>query len=179
MEKIRIYELARDLNMENKILLEKIGEMDIPVKSHMSSLDDEAVAIIRADGKLEYVPVELGSKCSMLPLHLNDILVRRTGGGGGYGDPLDPLGTKKAAAELSRCLAKGGNLFFSVAAGKPKLCFNAHRIHSPKQILEYFSDLKLVELAGSDDNKRFIENIDIDLLENARYACGMFWFTKE
>lgn len=48
MEKIRIYELARDLNMENKILLEKIGEMDIPVKSHMSSLDDETVAIIKA-----------------------------------------------------------------------------------------------------------------------------------
>jgi len=49
MEKIRIYELARDLNMENKILLEKIGEMDIPAKSHMSSLDDKTVAKIKAE----------------------------------------------------------------------------------------------------------------------------------
>ena len=98
---------------------------------------------------------------------------------GRYGDALDPLGTKKAADELSRCLARGGNLYFSLPVGRPRLCFNAHRIHSPKQILDYFGNLKLVELSGSDDGKRFIENIDIDILENARYACGMFWFTKE
>jgi translation initiation factor IF-2 len=47
MAKIRIYELARDLNMENKALLEKIREMEIPVKSHMSSLDDEIVTGIK------------------------------------------------------------------------------------------------------------------------------------
>ena len=98
---------------------------------------------------------------------------------GRYGDPLDPLGTKKAAAELTRCLAKGGNLFFSVPVGKPRLCFNAHRIHSPRQIIDYFKGIKLVELSGSDDNKRFIENIDIKVLENSKYACGMFWFSKE
>jgi len=98
---------------------------------------------------------------------------------GRYGDPLDPLGTKKAANELTRCLAKGGNLFFSLPVGKPRVCFNAHRIHSPKQIIEYFKNLKLVELSGTDDSKRFIENIDISTLENAKYACGMFWFSKE
>ena len=49
MEKIRIYELARDLNMENRILLERIGEMDISVKSHMSSLDEETVDRIKAE----------------------------------------------------------------------------------------------------------------------------------
>lgn len=97
---------------------------------------------------------------------------------GRYGDPLDPQGTKKAAAELTRTLAKGGNLFFSLPVGRPRLCFNAHRIHCPKQIVDYFSDLRLVELSGTDDNKRFIENIDTGLLENSRYACGMFWFTK-
>ncbi|MGD2029899.1 MAG: translation initiation factor IF-2, partial [Desulfobacterales bacterium] len=47
MAKIRIYELARDLNVTNKELLEKIRNMDIDVKSHMSSLDDEAVARIK------------------------------------------------------------------------------------------------------------------------------------
>lgn len=98
---------------------------------------------------------------------------------GRYGDPLDPLGTKKAAAELTRCLAKDGNLFFSLPVGKPRVCFNAHRIHSPRQIIDYFRDLKLVELSGSDDNKRFVENIDLDVLENLKYGCGMFWFTKE
>jgi translation initiation factor IF-2 len=47
MAKIRIYELARDLNMTNKMILEKIRGMDIDVKSHMSSLDDGDVARIK------------------------------------------------------------------------------------------------------------------------------------
>ena len=47
MAKIRVYELARDLNLTNKILLSKLSDLDISVKSHMSSLDDEAVARIK------------------------------------------------------------------------------------------------------------------------------------
>ena len=43
MAKIRVYELARDLSMENKALLEKLAEMKVDVKSHMSSLDDEII----------------------------------------------------------------------------------------------------------------------------------------
>jgi translation initiation factor IF-2 len=56
MAKIRIYELARDLNMTNKTLLEKIRDMDIEVKSHMSSIDDETEARIR--GKILGSPVK-------------------------------------------------------------------------------------------------------------------------
>jgi translation initiation factor IF-2 len=44
MAKIRIYELARELNMKNKALLDKLAELDISVRSHMSSLEDETVA---------------------------------------------------------------------------------------------------------------------------------------
>ena len=47
MAKTRVYELARDLNLTNQILLSKLDELDISVKSHMSSLDDEAVAKVR------------------------------------------------------------------------------------------------------------------------------------
>ena len=47
MAKIRIYELARNLNMENKALLEKLEEMGIAVKSHMSALEDETVEEIK------------------------------------------------------------------------------------------------------------------------------------
>jgi len=43
----RVYELARDLNLTNKDLLEKLVEMDIPVGSHMSSLDEETVASVK------------------------------------------------------------------------------------------------------------------------------------
>jgi translation initiation factor IF-2 len=48
MAKIRIYELARELNMKNKELLDKVVAMDIEAKSHMSSLDDDAVEGIKA-----------------------------------------------------------------------------------------------------------------------------------
>ncbi len=47
MAKIRVYELARELNMTNKMLLSKLSEMDISVKSHMSSLEDETIAKIK------------------------------------------------------------------------------------------------------------------------------------
>ncbi|OQX25304.1 MAG: translation initiation factor IF-2 [Desulfobacteraceae bacterium IS3] len=49
MAKIRVYELARDLNMKSKALLEKLSGMNIEVGSHVSSLDDDVVAKIRTD----------------------------------------------------------------------------------------------------------------------------------
>jgi hypothetical protein len=122
-------------------------------------------------GSLLDLPYEDNSLESISCLHVAEHI-----GLGRYGDPLDPLGTKKAAGELTRCLAIGGNLLFSLPVGKPRLCFNAHRIHSPWHIIDYFKSLKLVELSGTGDDKRFIENIDIKVLEN---ACGMFWFRKE
>lgn len=98
---------------------------------------------------------------------------------GRYGDPLDPQGTRKACGELARVLAPGGNLYFSLPVGRPRLCFNGHRIHSPRQILEYFSGLNLVELSGINDRDTFIRHIDISELENAGYGCGMFHFRRD
>ncbi len=48
MGKIRIYELARDLNMTNKQLLEKLEELGIPAKSHMSSVEESEVDGLKA-----------------------------------------------------------------------------------------------------------------------------------
>ena len=55
MANMRVYELARDLNLTNKILLERLGEMDVAVKSHMSSLDEDTIARVRSQlfGKKE------------------------------------------------------------------------------------------------------------------------------
>lgn len=47
MAKIRVYELAKELGMSHKALLDKIMQLDIDVRSHMSSLEDDAVKIIR------------------------------------------------------------------------------------------------------------------------------------
>lgn len=49
MTNIRVYELARDLNMTNKALLNRLRDIDISVKNHMSSLDNEAVAMIKSN----------------------------------------------------------------------------------------------------------------------------------
>lgn len=97
---------------------------------------------------------------------------------GRYGDALDPQGTQKAAKELSRILAHGGNLYFSLPIGKPRLCFNAHRIHSPTQILHYFEGLDLVEFSGIDDYRNFHRNIEPTALAQSEYACGFYWFRK-
>lgn len=45
--KKRVYELARELNMTNKALLEKISSLDLGLNSHMSALDDGHEATIR------------------------------------------------------------------------------------------------------------------------------------
>jgi translation initiation factor IF-2 len=49
MAKIRVYELARDLNMTNKTLMDKMKDMDISVKSHMSSLEEEEVDLVKSN----------------------------------------------------------------------------------------------------------------------------------
>ncbi|WP_027358037.1 translation initiation factor IF-2 [Desulforegula conservatrix] len=47
MAKIRVYELAKELGMSHKALLDKIMQLDIDVRSHMSSLEDDAVKLIK------------------------------------------------------------------------------------------------------------------------------------
>jgi len=45
--KIRVYELAKELRMTSKELMEKIKDLDIAVSSHMSSLEKEEAEMIR------------------------------------------------------------------------------------------------------------------------------------
>src|SRR3954454_19144361 len=97
---------------------------------------------------------------------------------GRYGDPLDPDGTRKAAAELARVLAPDGQLLFSGPVGRPRTCFNAHRIHAPHDVVAMFDGLELSEFGGIDDAGRFEVPHALDDLADARYACGLFRFTR-
>jgi SAM-dependent methyltransferase len=124
-------------------------------------------------GDILSMPYPDGTVPSLSCLHVAEHI-----GLGRYGDPLDPLGTEKACRELSRILAPGGTLYFSLPVGKPRLCFNAHRVHAPGRILEYFPELKLIELSGVDDGDRFASPMPMSVLENSDYACGLFRFTK-
>jgi len=98
---------------------------------------------------------------------------------GRYGDPLDPQGSQKAAAELCRVLTPGGNLYVGVPLGRERVCFNAHRIFSPDTIAAFFSSLDLVSLSGVNDEGFFLEKASFADFYSAEYACGLFHFTKK
>lgn len=55
MSKIRVYELARELNLESKILLNSIKSMGINVTSHQSTLSDDDVQKIKQTLKGENI----------------------------------------------------------------------------------------------------------------------------
>jgi len=122
-------------------------------------------------GSILELPFEDETIRSLSCLHVAEHI-----GLGRYGDPLDPEGTRKAARELARVLSRGGNLYFSLPIGKPRVCFNAHRIHAPEQITEYFSKLELVEFSAVDDGGRFHPRAEPASFREASYACGMFHF---
>lgn len=124
-------------------------------------------------GSILEMPYPDNSIFSLSCLHVAEHI-----GLGRYGDALDPLGTVKACTELQRVLAPGGNLYFGLPLGKPRVCFNAHRIHSPAQILEYFAGLKLAEFSLVDDYGHFLQNIAPEKGANTKYACGLFHFIK-
>jgi len=152
-------------------LLTAITEVTlIDIRPLRAQLDN----LINKKGNILSMPFENDSITSLSCLHVAEHI-----GLGRYGDRIDPMGTKKAIKELSRVLALGGNLYFSLPIGEPKIFFNAHRIHSTAQILDYFSDLELVELSGVDDKGQFIIDVDRKVLDSCRYGSGLFWFTKK
>jgi hypothetical protein len=99
---------------------------------------------------------------------------------GRYGDPLDYDGDIKAIGELKRILENDGNLLFVVPVGEPRIKFNAHRIYSYDQIIDYFSDLELKEftLIPDDGNNGLMENAPPVTANKQKYGCGCFWFIR-
>ena len=98
---------------------------------------------------------------------------------GRYGDTLDASGDRKAAAELARVLAPGGQLLMVVPMeDPPRVCFNAHRLYSYPQVMELFPNLSLVEFTLITNEGEFFENADPRLLNGRKYLCGCFRFTK-
>lgn len=122
-------------------------------------------------GSIASLPLRDASITSLSCLHVVEHV-----GLGRYGDQLDPLGTRRACKELARVMAPGTNLFVSLPVGRPRVCFNAHRVHSPRQVLSCFEGLELIEFSVVDDRGKFCEKADMDEIGQASYACGLFWF---
>lgn len=99
---------------------------------------------------------------------------------GRYGDPIDPRGDIKAINEIQRVVVSGGDILFVTPIGVPKIEFNAHRIYSYEQILQYFSQCELVEFSLIPENSGgIVENADPELVKKGSYDCGCFWFKKK
>jgi SAM-dependent methyltransferase len=98
---------------------------------------------------------------------------------GRYGDSLDPQGSIKAARELQRVVAPGGHLFLSTPVGRKRTCFNAHRIHPPHEVVEWFDALRLVEFGAVSDDGAFRPQAEPAAFEAATYGCGLFRFQRQ
>lgn len=140
-----------------------------PAKLTLSNLETKSADLVN-------LPFADNSIASLSCMHTVEHV-----GLGRYGDKLDPEGDKKAMAELKRVTAKGGSLLFVVPIGKPKIIFNAHRIYSYDQIMDYFAGFKLKNFALiTDDNlgQDFIDNATKEQSDRQNYGCGCFWFIK-
>jgi SAM-dependent methyltransferase len=98
---------------------------------------------------------------------------------GRYGDPIDPEGHVRAAAELARVLAPGGTLLFGTPVGRERVCFDAHRIFDPETVVGLFAGLRLVEFSLIDDKGRWITaGASFAAAQACDYGCGLFRFEK-
>jgi hypothetical protein len=137
-----------------------------PVKANFRQMN-------RIGGSILRLPFSNSSIKSISCLHVAEHI-----GLGRYGEPLNPLGTMLACKELERVLAINGSLFFSLPIGYPRVSFNAHRIHSVKQILAYFDNLQLNEFSMVSDEGKLLHDLEPGFSETQEYACGLFWFRK-
>jgi SAM-dependent methyltransferase len=138
-----------------------------PLKANLSGLTS-------IPGDILSLPFAEGSVSSLSCLHVIEHI-----GLGRYGDPLDPLGSLKGALELQRILRQEGNLYISLPIGRERICFNAHRVHSPTSVLRLFSSLQLIDFSFVDDAGVFYENSQLDQANHLEYGCGLFHFQKQ
>jgi uncharacterized protein DUF268 len=124
-------------------------------------------------GDILSLPFEDQSIPSLSSLHVVEHI-----GLGRYGDPLNPLGTQLALQELQRVVAPSGDLFLTLPIGRSRVCFNAHRVHDPRYVIERMDAMEVVEFSAVDDEGRLILGADIDAAAALQYGCGFFWLRR-
>ena len=83
MTKIRVYELAKELNISSKELMEKIEGLDLKINSHMSSIEDEEAQLIKEllleeDNSLEEDDIETFNKDELKPKKTKKVIKDKT-----------------------------------------------------------------------------------------------------
>lgn len=118
-------------------------------------------------GSILGLPFKDGADQSLSCLHVIEHI-----GLGRYGDPVDPAGTGKAASELARVLAPGGQSLIGLPIGRSRICFNAHRVHNEQEVLDMFSGLILIEFSGVGDAGQFVTDRKRGELDLCEYAVA-------
>jgi hypothetical protein len=165
---------ARHLDIGSDVRL--IGTLSAFVSTEFMDfrpLDATLPGLNCTSGDITALPMADDSVLSLSCLHVVEHI-----GLGRYGDPIDPEGSRKAIAELTRVLAPGGSLFLSLPVGRERVCFNAHRVFAPKTILELSGKLKLASFALVDDTGRFWPDCSLSQANDLDYGCGMFVLKK-
>jgi SAM-dependent methyltransferase len=102
---------------------------------------------------------------------------------GRYGDPLDPRGAERAAAEIVRVLRPGGRAYISTPVGRPRVQFNGQRVFAIPEIPALFRGLTLAEFSLVDAHGNLQQNIDpasADIREDgAGLDCGLGMYRFE
>ncbi len=100
---------------------------------------------------------------------------------GRYGDPIDPDACFKAFNSIIRVLKKGGHAYISVPIGKEHVEFNAHRIFSPRTVIDSFKHMELVEFSVT-KGESIEKDVSIDKYncedDNMGTRFGLFHFVK-
>jgi len=133
----------------------------------------EVAGLEEAPGSVLDLPFADGELESVSCMHVIEHI-----GLGRYGDPVDVGGSEAACRELTRVLAPGGSLYLSLPVGRPRVCFNAHRVHAVGQVLEYCSGLKLKSLDAVLDGGAWVDDCAPERLRDSDYALGLFHFVK-
>ena len=59
MPKMRIYELSKELNLKNSDIVEYLQSKNVDVKSHSSSIDDNAIDMVKKHfGKVQQCRIQ-------------------------------------------------------------------------------------------------------------------------
>lgn len=135
-----------------------------PLKTHLPNLHNVAGSIVS-------LPFATHGIDSLSCMHVLEHI-----GLGRYGDPIDPGGSRAAAAELARVVAPGGRLYLTVPVGRSRVCFNAHRVFAPQEILAMFSNLRLLDFSWVDDAGQLHLSGNPQDAAAEEYACGLYEF---